>query len=152
MSALRTFMILALVVWIGGIIFFAFVLAPTVFTVLPSVELAGNVVSRSLTALHWMGIVSGIIFLICSVFYDSARYARFRAFTLANALMVIMLLLTLVSQFAITPRMRVLRPQIAASAPAHVEFERLHQWSTSDESAVLLLGLVVVFLTARRFS
>jgi uncharacterized membrane protein len=43
-------MLLALIAWIGGLIFFSFVLAPTVFTVLPSREMAGNVVSRSLTS------------------------------------------------------------------------------------------------------
>jgi uncharacterized membrane protein len=158
MSALRTFMMLALIVWIGGIIFFAFVLAPTVFTVLPSVELAGNVVSRSLTVLHWMGIVAAIVFLICSLLYSQIRYARLRAFTLSNVLMAIMLLLTLISQFAITPRMRVLRAQVGAidalarTDERRLEFDHLHAWSTRDEGTVLLLGLAVVALTARRFS
>ena len=49
-------MLLSLVVWIGGLIFFAFVLAPTVFAVLPTRQLAGNVVNRSLGILHWMAI------------------------------------------------------------------------------------------------
>ena len=55
MSILRALILLALIAWIGGIIFFAFVLAPTVFRVLP-VALAGNVVSPSLGILHWIGI------------------------------------------------------------------------------------------------
>jgi hypothetical protein len=69
-----------------------------------------------------------------------------------------MLLLTLISQFAITPRMRVLRAQVGAidalarTDERRLEFDRLHAWSTRDEGAVLLLGLVVVVLTARRFS
>jgi len=33
-----------------------------------------------------------------------------------------------------------------------VEFNRLHVWSTRLESAVLLLGLAVIFLTSRRIS
>ena len=38
MSLVRFFMLLSLVVWVGGIAFFAFVLAPTVFYpgILPS--------------------------------------------------------------------------------------------------------------------
>jgi len=44
MSFLRYLMLLSLIVWIGGLIFFAFVLAPTAFHVLPSTQLAGNVV------------------------------------------------------------------------------------------------------------
>ncbi|MBZ5524112.1 MAG: DUF4149 domain-containing protein [Acidobacteriia bacterium] len=156
MTLLRTLMLLALITWIGGIIFFAFVLAPTVFRVLPTREMAGNVVNPSLTALHWMGIVSGIIFLICSLFLDRIQYARFKPATLVNALAVLMLALTLVSQFTISPRMRSLRAEmgvidnVAYSDARRVEFNRLHQWSTRLEEGVFLFGLVVVVLTARR--
>ncbi len=55
MSLLRFLMMLSLAVWLGGIVFFAFVLAPTVFSVLPTRNLAGMVVSRSLARLHWIG-------------------------------------------------------------------------------------------------
>src|SRR6266704_2118141 len=66
MAFLRFLMLLALVVWLGGLIFFAFVVAPTVFSpgLLPTRHLAGEIVGRSLGALHWMGIVSGIVFWI----------------------------------------------------------------------------------------
>ena len=69
MSIIRFLMLLSLVVWVGGIIFFAFVLAPTVFHpgILPSRQLSGAVVSRSLGMLHWIGLACGILFLITSV-------------------------------------------------------------------------------------
>jgi hypothetical protein len=35
--------------------------------------------------------------------------------------------------------------------PARAEFDSLHAWSTRVESAVLLLGLVVIYLTASAF-
>jgi len=70
MSFLRFLMLLSLVAWIGGLIFFAFVLAPTAFSVLPTTHLAGNVVGRALGKLHWIGIISGIIFLASSMFYS----------------------------------------------------------------------------------
>jgi hypothetical protein len=35
--------------------------------------------------------------------------------------------------------------------PARVQFDALHAWSTRVELAVLLLGLVVVYLTASSF-
>jgi len=68
MSFLRFLMLLALVVWLGGLIFFAFVVAPTAFSpgLLPSRDLAGAVIGRSLGALHWMGLISGAVFLISS--------------------------------------------------------------------------------------
>src|SRR5215813_4989990 len=67
MSLVRYLMLLSLVVWIGGLVFFAFVLAPTVFAVLPTRQLAGNVVSRSLGILHWMGIFCGVAFAVTSM-------------------------------------------------------------------------------------
>lgn len=152
MWALRTAMLLALVVWIGGIIFFAFVLAPTLFTVLPSQQMAGDVVSPALTKLHWMGLVSGAVFLVCSLLYDRIRYARFRLFTVVNVLVVLMIVLTAISQYSITPRMRQLRsgPLSIDTMSAQAEFDRLHAWSTRLEGTVLVLGLGLVVLTARR--
>jgi uncharacterized membrane protein len=158
MSWLRALMLLCLIVWIGGIIFFAFVLAPTVFSVLPTHELAGNVVNPSLSKLHWMGLASGVVFLICSLFYNRARYAQFRLFSVAHLLVVIMLILTLISQYSITPRMSALRSEmgvidnVPASDARRIEFNRLHVSSTRLEGGVFVLGLVLVALTSRRFS
>jgi uncharacterized membrane protein len=70
MSILRFLMLLSLVVWIGALIFFAFVLAPTAFQVLPNTHLAGNVVGRSLGKFHGLAIISGIVFLITSLLYS----------------------------------------------------------------------------------
>lgn len=147
-------MLLALVVWIGGIIFFAFVLAPTLFAVLPSARLAGDVVSPALSNLHWMGLVSGTVFLIGSLLYNWRKYGQLRVFTTAHALIVLMLVLTAISQLVISPRMRELRsaPQGLDATSTRDEFDRLHGWSTGLESGVLLMGLSMVILTGRRFS
>src|ERR1043166_7840967 len=99
MSFLRFLMLLALVVWIGGIIFFAFVEAPTLFTVMPSTRLAGDVVNPSLSKLHWMGLLSGVIFLICSLYYNQLRYAHPKLFAANHIFIVLMLALTAISQF-----------------------------------------------------
>ena len=157
MSWLRALMLLALVTWIGGIIFFSFVLAPTVFTVLPSRELAGNVVSRSLTSLHWMGLVSGVVFLICSLAYNQQKHAQLKLFSATHIFIALMLVLTMISQFAITPRMHTLRAQmgaidtVAVADARRAEFDRLHAWSTRTEGSIFFIGLGVVVLTARRF-
>ena len=70
MSFLRFLMLLSLVTWIGGLIFFAFILAPTAFQVLPNTHLAGNVVGRALGKLHWIAFISGIVFLATSLIYS----------------------------------------------------------------------------------
>jgi uncharacterized membrane protein len=143
-------MLLALIVWIGGIIFFAFVMAPTLFIVLPNAQLAGNVVSAALTKLHWMGLVSGAVFLLASVAYGWRKHLQFRLVTASHVFVVLMLVLTAVSQFAVTPRMRELRAERADTPAAVAEFNRLHEWSTRCEAGVLLFGLVLVVLTAGR--
>ena len=155
MSFLRYLMLLSLIVWIGGLIFFAFVLAPTAFSVLHSRHLAGTVVGRSLGALHWMGIVSGIIFLASSILYSQLTKGSPHFFAARNVLICLMLALTLISQFGIIPRMDTLRASIGgeidsvpADNPARMQFDALHVWSTRVEGGVFLLGLVVVYLTA----
>lgn len=158
MSIVRFFMLLSLVIWIGGIIFFAFVLAPTVFSVLPSRHLAGSVVSQALLALHWIGIVSGVVFVATSMIY--ARYSSGSPSPLAarHLLVVAMIALTLVSQYAIGSKMLVLRTQMGVidDVPVddvrRVEFNRLHHWSTRLETTVLLFGLAALYLTARRLT
>ena len=150
-------MLLALIVWIGGIIFFAFVEAPTLFTVLPTTRLAGDVVSASLTKLHWIGLVSGVVFLVCSLLYNQLKHALPRPFAASHIFVVLMLALTAISQFRTTPKMRSLRAEMQAvdklpGNDSRLEFDRLHTWSTRLESGVLLLGLGVVILTARRNS
>ena len=160
MSFLRFLMLLSLVCWIGGLIFFAFVLAPTAFTipgVLPNTHLAGNVVGRALGKLHWIAIFSGVVFLASSLLYNRLNNGTAQVFALRHVLLCLMLALTLLSQFWIIPRMDALRASVGDFAslpldnPARVQFDGLHVWSTRVEGAVLLLGLVVVYLTAASF-
>ena len=156
MSFLRFLMLLSLVAWIGGLMFFAFVLAPTVFApgVLPSTHLAGNVVGRALGKLHWIAIVSGIVFLASSLLYSRLAEGTFHVFALRHVLICLMLGLTLLSQFWIIPRMDTLRASVCDFAavplddPARAQFDALHVWSTRVEGAVLLLGLIAIYLTA----
>jgi uncharacterized membrane protein len=149
---LRFFMLLALIVWVGGIIFFAFVLAPTLFGVLPTTKMAGDVVNATLGKLHWMGLVSGVVFLLCSLLDNWQKYVQLRPFALSHIFIALMLAFTLISQFGVTPRMRELRSSSEMmDAVGRAEFDSLHAWSTRLEGGVLFLGLGVVILTARRF-
>jgi hypothetical protein len=157
MSFLRFLMLLALIIWIGGIIFFAFVLAPTLFSVLPTTRLAGDVVNATLSKLHWMGLASGVIFLISSLGYNWQKHVQLRPFMVSHVFVVLMLAFTMVSQFGITPRMKQLRAEMEIGdlptpfAVQRAEFDHLHAWSTRLEGGVLLLGIGIVGLTARRF-
>jgi hypothetical protein len=160
MSFVRFLMLLSLVVWVGGILFFAFVVAPTVFHpgILPSRQLAGAVVSRSLGILHWMGITSGLVFLFTSMVQSRVTTGVAAPLAARNLLVYAMIGLTLISIFAISAPMLALRndmvfiDDVPHEDARRIEFNRLHVWSIRIESAVLILGLAVIYLTARRLS
>src|ERR1700757_4550450 len=105
MSFLRSLMLLSLIVWVGGLIFFAFVVAPAAFAVLPTRHLAGNVVGRTLGILHWMGIISGLVFLASSLLFSQLTRGAPHVFAGRNIIIVLMLALIVISQFGIIPRM-----------------------------------------------
>jgi Domain of unknown function (DUF4149) len=154
-------MLLSLAVWLGGLIFFAFVLAPTVFSpgLLPTRQLAGSIVGRSIDRLHYIAIASGIVFLIASMFYNRMALGNARPLAARHVLIVLMLMLTVISQFAISPKMHAIRAEAGAidggidnvppDNPLRMEFDRLHMWSEKFEVAVLLLGLVALYTIAQ---
>jgi hypothetical protein len=155
MTFLRFLMLLSLIVWIGGLIFFPAV-AQTAFSALPTKQLAGLVVRQSLLILHWMGIISGVVFLISSLLYNRFNVGSARPLAAGHILIILMLALTLTSQFSLIPRMDALRGSIHGEIdsvpvdnPARAQFDILHLWSTRVEEGALLLGLVLVYLTAR---
>jgi uncharacterized membrane protein len=149
-------MFLSLIVWIGGIIFLSFVEAPTAFSVLPSRHMAGTVVGHSLGILHWMGLFSGVVFLGSSMLLSSLATGSAQPMAPRHVLLCAMLVLTLISQFGISPRMATLRAQfgdidtVPADNPARMQFDSLHHWSVRLEVVVLLMGLAAVFLIARQ--
>ena len=155
MTFLRFLMLLSLIVWIGGIVFLSFVEAPSAFSIAPTRHMAGSLVGHTLGILHWMGLFSGVIFLGSSMLLASLATGSAQPRAARHILVCAMLLLTVVSQFGISPKMATLRAQfgdidtVPVTDPGRVQFDSLHHWSVRLEVAVLALGLVVVYLTAR---
>jgi hypothetical protein len=155
MAFLRFLMLAALVVWLGGIVFFGAAVAPSLFSLLPSRHLAGTVVVEALTRLHFLGMAAGALFAACSMIHWRLTSGYARPFALRHLLIYTMLALTLVSQFILMPKMKALRAAMVEidgvpnDDPQRVEFNRLHRQSTQIEGAVLLLGAGVVLSLAR---
>ena len=156
MTALRFFMLLSLVAWIGALIFFSFVVAQAAFAIAPTRQMAGAIVGRCLAALHWIGLVSGVVFVGTSMTYSALTVGRAEALAPRHIAVYLMLILTLASQFGISPRMHQLRAEmveidtIPHDDTRRFEFNRLHVWSTRLEGGVFILGLLTLLLTARR--
>jgi uncharacterized membrane protein len=155
MSVLRFFMLLSMVIWVGGIIFFSFVVAPALFNVLPTRHLSGLVVTRTLTTLHWIGVACGGVFLICSFFEAYRTTGSVQGLAARNVTVVVMMVATLISQTVVSTKMAALRAEmgeidtIPIADARRIAFNQLHRWSTGLEVVVLLLGLVTLYLIAR---
>jgi uncharacterized membrane protein len=151
-TVLRAIEFLGLSIWLGSDVFLSFVVAPGAFSVLASRDQAGAIVGYSLTRMHWMGIVCGVAILL-------ARVARTRSLgslvAPAALCVVLMMLLTVVSQVAVSPKMAVLRVQMGsiqateAGSPLLAEFAKLHRMSVGLESGVLFAGIAAIFLLVR---
>src|SRR5690348_6842669 len=102
-SLARFLMILTLVVWVGGIIFFSFVVAPALFTALSKPELAASVVGVSLTALNLIGLACGIVLFVLTFLIRPGKVQGVRT------LVGLMVVLTAISQFVVMPQMQHIR-------------------------------------------
>ena len=147
----RSIVWLALILWLGGLFFFP-VAAAAAFSTLADTHAAGTIVARCLGVLHHEGLVTGCIILVFLVI-GRARNVYNRGVKMALAVTVIMMGLTAFSQFWIIPHME--RDRIAVGGaidnvpptePHHADFNRLHRSSVRLEEAVMLGGIVLVFL------
>src|SRR5712692_8429279 len=161
-SLLRFLEMLALSLWVGGIVFLSFIVAPSTFQNLPGYE-AGSLVGIALTKLHLLGYFAALLFLAVRVIGallapPSDSFSRSALLVRPAVLVVlVMFLLTVVSQQGVRPRIDAARAEIIATlgrveraprdSPLRIEFDRLHRISVHLESAVLLLGIAAMFLT-----
>jgi uncharacterized membrane protein len=147
-TVLRAIEFLGLSIWLGSDVFLSFVVAPGAFSVLASRDQAGAIVGYSLGRMHWMGIVCGVVILLVRVLRIRSLDALVAPATLC---VVLMIMLTAISQLAVSPKMAALRVQVgsieatAAGNPLLAEFARLHTISVGLESGVLLAGMAAMF-------
>ena len=151
-TLLRTIEFLGLSLWLGSDVFLSFVVAPGAFRILAGRDQAGAMVGHGLWWMHMIGVVCGIAVLL-------ARLTRTRAFSSLAApaalCVVLMIMLTVVSQHAVSPKMAALRVQMGSiqatawDSPLLAEFSKLHRISVSLESGVLLAGLTAMYLMVK---
>jgi uncharacterized membrane protein len=151
---LRTIEVLSLSLWLGGDAFLSFVVAPGAFAILGSRDAAGLMVGFALARLHFAGIFLGVLFVVARLL----RTHDFASVTTPAALcVVLMVLLTAVSQFTVSRRMEGLKKEMVSvqntpeDDPRRIEFNTLHHRSVAFETGVLLLGLAGMYLLVREF-
>jgi hypothetical protein len=136
--------------WIGVAGLFSFVVAPGAFSVLPTSQMAGQLISRVLSGVEIIGICVGLVFLILSLWGRKER--RIPVFDL-----IVALLLTVsmgISHFVVSARLHDIREQMGdqlaalpSDDPVHATFDMLHKMSVgllafSLFSAIVLLAVM----------
>ncbi len=140
--------------WLGAAVFFIAV-AQSAFAVLPSREMAGSVVSRTLLIINVSGLIIGLILLATS-FYKRLDIKPIWLWT-ERVLLVIFTAACAVGQFVIGLWMSWIRAQIgrpidevAVDDPLRIQFNNLHQYSEWILMAAMVAALVLFFLIARK--
>jgi putative copper export protein len=149
---LRFIYVLSLTLWIGGMAFFSFIAAPSIFRVLPRDE-AGKVVTEIFPKYYWEGLICGVIALTTSLALGiSTRWSVL--LIVRTILLGVMIVGVLYSVLILEPQIHAVKEQITSfeslspTDPLRLEFGRLHGRSFSVNAAVLLLGVIVLFITA----
>ncbi len=142
---------MALIFWLGSILFFGAVLAPRAFQILGKTPEFGTLIGACLLSLHSAGLWCGVVVIVAVRLLRQHARLPFVQVGLAFG----MILLTFLSnRFIIGPMEHdraLAGGQIEAlmpGSPLRDDFEARHKWSTTVESAVLVLGLGLVVLTA----
>ena len=155
-TLLRALRLLSIVVWVGGLIFFALVEAPTAFNVMGTNRQFALLIDGSITALNRLGHAAGLLFLIATFLLWLRSAARARRILLAQIVLVVLMIgATLYVQHSIIPAMERDRAAaggdiaaVPATNPTRIDFDRLHAHSEKFEGSALFLGLGVILLMA----
>ncbi len=144
-------------VWLGAALFFIGV-AQSAFAVLPSREMAGSVVNRTLSILNYSGLIIGVILVLTSLI---PRGAVNRILLWAERILLVLVVAACaVGQFVIGLWLQFTRAQmggrpideLAAEDPLRLQFNNLHEYSVWVLMAGMAAALLAFFLIASRRS
>ena len=161
MLALRYVYVLALVIWLGGMIVLGALVAPTTFQVLQAIEpssgraLAGDLFGATIARFHYIAYGAGALLLL-TLAAMAVLGPRPRAFAIRCALIAAMLLISLYSGIIVLGRIDAVQQEIgglASRLPAgdarRTEFDALHRLSTNLMLVTMAGALVLLYWEAR---
>jgi Domain of unknown function (DUF4149) len=152
--------LILLACWFGAALFFGAVVAPAAFGVLRSFglpnanEIAGSIVTRSLSVINIAGFLIALLLLVTAILRrnSSGRVS----FIVECICLGAIALATGVGHWLIAARMRALRAamvlpidQIAADDPRRIEFSSLHGYSVNALGLAMIAALVALVLMSR---
>lgn len=140
--------------WLGAALFFSFAVAPSVFAVLRSFdlananEIAGTIVTRTLALINVSGVILGLVALLITI----AVRRRGQGFSFALQVLSLAVLAgaAAAGQWIVAARMRALRTAmvtidlVSRDDPRRVTFTQLHGYSVALLSAAMIAALVAL--------
>lgn len=158
---LRYLYVVALVLWVGGLVVAGALVAPSVFGVLQAWNasegrvLAGQVFGEVLLRLTWLSYVMGGVMFIALTLHRLLG-ARPVKYGVRVGIMAVMLTMMMVTGFWLIPQVDAIQAgvkgpvaELAATDPRRVEFNRLHGLSNILFSITAIGGLALCWWEAR---
>ncbi len=140
--------------WLGAACFFSFGVAPNLFSILPSSEMAGAVVNRTLSIVNFSGLVIGLTLILTSLIprNDAKRFwiwlQRFLVFVMGAACGAGQLIIGIYLEHL---RGLIGRPidELAADDPLRIQFNLWHQYSVWILITAMVAALLAFFIISR---
>ena len=161
MILLRYLYVVALVLWVGGLIVAGALVAPAVFGVLQAWNetqgrvLAGQVFGDVLIRVTWLSYVMGTIMFVTLTLHRLLG-ARPLKYGVRVGIMGVMLLMMVATGFWLIPQVNAIQAEVsgpvsalADTDPRRVEFNRLHGLSNILYSITAIGGLALCWWEAR---
>jgi uncharacterized membrane protein len=161
MLAVRYVYVLALVVWLGGMVLLGAIVAPTTFGVLQAVEpitgraLAGDLFGAILSRFHYVAYAAGAILLL-TLAVMAVLGPRPASYAIRSAIIAIMLGVALYSGLVVLRQIDAIQrevgrlpSQLPAGDARRVEFDALHLLSTRLMMLNIAGALLLLYWEAR---
>jgi Ca2+/Na+ antiporter len=161
MILLRYLYVVALVLWVGGLVVAGALVAPSVFGVLQAWNqsegrvLAGQVFGEVLLRLTWLSYLMGAVMFITLTLHRLLG-ARPVKYGIRVGIMALMLVMMMVTGFYLIPQVDAIQGEVSGPVaelpdtdPRRVEFNRLHGLSNILFSITALGGLALCWWEAR---
>lgn len=161
MILLRYLYVVALVLWVGGLVVAGALVAPSVFGVLQAWNqsqgrvLAGQVFGEVLLRLTWLSyLMGGVMFITLTL--HRLLGARPIKYGIRVGIMALMLVMMMVTGFYLIPQVDAIQAEVSGPVaelpdtdPRRAEFNRLHGLSNILFSITALGGLALCWWEAR---
>ncbi len=157
MKILSKIELLLIGIWLGAAVFFALAVAPSVFSVLESREMAGYVVNRTLTIVNFSGFAISLILLFLS--FISRGESKAIWVWLQRILLLVIAAACGAGQAIIGFYLEQIRKmsdvpisQLAADNPIKMQFDMWHQYSVWVLMAGMIAALLAFFIISRNYT